>query len=199
MKKTDGLALVLAATGASGSSLTKKFLKILLKNEKVEKVHFVASDSFEDVLFAEEGQSFPDFIAPFAKDKKFVLHDCDDVAAPVSSGTYPHNGMVILPLSMSSLGAIATGAHRDLAHRAADVCLKEGRKLIVCPRESPLSLIHLRNLTAIKEAGAVIMPFMPAYYTKPKTIEDLENHFFQKILDHLGLENKLSPRWGDGK
>jgi flavin prenyltransferase len=199
MKKTDGLTLVLASTGASGSFLTQKFLKILLKNEKVAKVIFIASNSFKEVLFAEEGLSFPGFIARFKKDKKFVSHDCDDPTAPVSSGTYVHDGMIILPLSMSSMGAIATGAHRDLVHRAADVCLKEGRRLIICPRETPLSLIHLKNMVALKEAGAIVMPFMPAYYTKPKTIEDLENHFFQKIMDHLGIKNKLSARWGDGK
>lgn len=196
MKKTDGLRFVLASTGASGSSLTKKFLKILLKDERVETVHFVASDSFEEVLSAEEGCSFPEFLAPFAKNRKLAIHGSDDFGVPFISGTWIHDGMVILPLSMSSLGAIASGAHRDLIHRAADVCLKEDRKLILCPRETPLSLIHLKNLVTVREAGAVVMPFIPAYYTKPKTIEDLENHFFQRILDHLGLDNSISPRWG---
>lgn len=196
MKRTDGLRLILASTGASGSRLTEKFLKILLKNDRVGQVHFVASDAFEEVLAAEEGTSLRDIMDRHRKNSKFVPHDCDDFSAPFSSGTYRHDGMVILPLSMSSLGAIASGAHRDLIHRAADVTLKEERKLILCPRETPLSLIHLRNLVTAKEAGATVLPFIPAYYTKPKTVEDLENHFFQKILDHLGLENTISPRWG---
>ena len=90
----------------------------------------------------------------------------------------------------------AAGAGRNLIHRACDVALKEGRPLLLVPRETPLSLINLRNLVTAKEAGATVLPFIPAYYTKPKTVEDLENHFFQKILDHLGLENTISPRWG---
>ncbi len=196
MKTTDGLRLILASTGASGSRLTEKFLKILLNDDRVGKVHFIASEAFEEVLSAEEGTSLSELTARHQKNGKFVLHDCDDFGAPFSSGTYRHDGMVILPLSMSSLGAIASGAHRDLVHRAADVTLKEERKLILCPRETPLSLIHLRNLVTIREAGATVLPFIPAYYTRPATIEDLENNFFQKILDHLGLENAISPRWG---
>lgn len=195
-KETEGLKLVVASTGASGVSLVQKFLKVLLKVKEIEKIFFVSSDAFEDVLSMEEGQSFSDFQKLFSKEKKVVFFDGDDISAPISSGSFQHDGMVILPLSMSSLGAIATGAHRNLAHRAADVCLKEGRDLIICPRETPFSLIHLRNLCAIKEAGATVLPFIPAYYTRPKTIADLENHFFQKILDHLNLENKISPRWG---
>ena len=196
MKRTDGLRLILASTGASGSRLTEKFLKILMKDDRVGKIHFIASEAFEEVLAAEEGASLQDIMDRHQKNSKFVPHDCDDFGAPFSSGTYRHDGMVILPLSMSSLGAIASGAHRDLVHRAADVTLKEERKLILCPRETPLSLIQLRNLVTVKEAGATVLPFMPAYYTKPATVEDLENNFFQKILDHLGLENAISPRWG---
>jgi len=196
MKTTDGLKLVLAATGASGSPLTRKFLKLLLESERVGLVHFITSDSFEEVLSAEEGISLCDLVGAFAKNKKLKVHDCDDFRVPFISGSYRHDGMVILPLSMSSLGAIASGAHRDLVHRAADVTLKEERRLVLCPRETPFSLIHLRNLVAVKEAGATVLPFIPAYYSKPRTIEELENAFFQKILDHLGLENTISPRWG---
>lgn len=196
MKTTDGLRLILASTGASGSRLAEKFLEILLKNERVGKVHFLASEAFEEVLEAEEGTNLGEIIDRHRKNGKFIPHDCDDFGAPFSSGSYRHDGMVILPLSMASLGAIASGAHRDLVHRAADVTLKEERKLILCPRETPLSLIHLRNLVAVREAGATVLPFIPAYYTRPATIEDLENNFFQKILDHLGLENTISPRWG---
>lgn len=196
MKRTDGLRFILASTGASGSRLTEKFLKILLENERVGTVHFIASEAFEEVLSAEESTTLGETIDRHRKNDKFFPHDCDDFGAPFSSGSYRHDGMIILPLSMASLGAIASGAHRDLVHRAADVTLKEERKLILCPRETPLSLIHLRNLVAVKEAGATILPFIPAYYTRPATVEDLENNFFQKILDHLGLENTISPRWG---
>ncbi|MCX7829877.1 MAG: 3-octaprenyl-4-hydroxybenzoate carboxy-lyase, partial [Acidobacteria bacterium] len=84
-----------------------------------------------------------------------------------------------------------------LIHRVADVCLKEERKLVICPRESPFSLIHLRNMATLKEAGATNFPFIPPYYTIPKTIEDLENHFFQRILDHLKIDNSISDRWSE--
>jgi len=121
----------------------------------------------------------------------------DQVEAPVSSGSYRTDAAVICPCSMGTVGAIAGGLSDNLIERAADVMLKEGRPLILVPRESPLSLIHLRNLTRAAEAGAVVLPAAPAFYHGPKTIEDLVNQVVMKITDRLGLRLDLTRRWGD--
>jgi len=105
--------------------------------------------------------------------------------------------MVIAPCSMSTLAAISSGITDNLIHRAADVCLKEKRPLILLPRETPLSLIHLKNMTRAAEAGAVILPPSPGFYTRPKTIDDLVDSVVARVMDHLGLDQTLSPRWGD--
>lgn len=186
--------IVLAASGASGIGLSLSFLKILLKNKSVDKVFYIYSDSAFLVFMEEEGLNLEKKLKEIKSNKLVVFKD-DFLSAEISSGSSIFSSMVILPSSMATVGAIASGASQGLIHRAADVCLKEERKLIICPRESPFSLIHLKNLTLLKEAGATILPFIPEYYTKPKKIEDLENHFFQRILDHLEIENDISKRW----
>ena len=120
---------------------------------------------------------------------------CDAVDAPASSGTALTGGVVLCPCSMGTLARVSIGFSSNLVERAADVALKEGRKLVLVPRETPLNLIHLRNLTTITEAGAIVVPAMPGFYGKPKTIDDLVNFVVGKTLDVLGVEHDLLQRW----
>jgi polyprenyl P-hydroxybenzoate/phenylacrylic acid decarboxylase-like protein len=124
-----------------------------------------------------------------------VSYDSRDLGAAVSSGSFQSVGMAVVPASMKTLAAIATGHSADLLSRAADVALKERRKLVLVPRETPLSLVHLRNMIAATEAGAVILPPVPAFYHRPATIEDLIMHTVGKILDQFGVQHKLYRRW----
>ena len=120
-----------------------------------------------------------------------------DLAAAVSSGSFRHDGMVVIPCSMKSVSAIANGFTENLLHRAADVTLKERRKLILVPRETPLSVIHLENLLKLAHAGALILPPMPAFYNKPKNLDDIIDHLVGRVLDHFGVEHDLVHRWGE--
>ncbi|MDO9263255.1 MAG: UbiX family flavin prenyltransferase, partial [Desulfosalsimonadaceae bacterium] len=120
----------------------------------------------------------------------------DDFSAPIASGSFRHDGMVVAPCSMNTLAAIANGISDNGIHRAADVCLKEHRPLILLPRETPLSLIHLKNMVRAAEAGAVIMPPSPGFYHRPQTIDALVDGVVARILDHLGFAHDFSPRWG---
>jgi 4-hydroxy-3-polyprenylbenzoate decarboxylase len=124
-----------------------------------------------------------------------AVHAIDDMTAGPASGSWRHDGMIICPCSMSSLASIASGAGINLIHRAADVTLKERRKLVVIPRETPLTSIHLRNMQTITEAGAVIMPFSPAYYDCHTTLDQMVQHFAGRILDQLRIENNICARW----
>ena len=119
----------------------------------------------------------------------------DDFFAPVASGSFQHNGMVIAPCSMNTLAAVAAGMTHNVVHRAADVCLKEKRPLILLPRETPLSLIHLKNMTRAAKAGAVIMPPSPSFYSRPQNIDDLVDTVVARVMDHLDLAHNLCVRW----
>ncbi|RMG27044.1 MAG: UbiX family flavin prenyltransferase [Armatimonadetes bacterium] len=123
--------------------------------------------------------------------------DGGDYFTPPASGSYRHDGMVIVPCSMGTVGRIANGVSDDLMTRAADVCLKEGRPLILVVRETPLNLVHLRNLTRLAEAGAVVLPAAPAWYNRPRTLEDLADTIVARILQRLGIEQKLVPEWAE--
>jgi polyprenyl P-hydroxybenzoate/phenylacrylic acid decarboxylase-like protein len=125
-----------------------------------------------------------------------VVYEPEDLAAAVSSGSYLTAGMVVIPCSMRTLAAVAHGYSADLLTRAADVCLKERRRLVLVPRETPLSLIHIRNMEAATLAGAVILPPVPACYHRPATIEDLLRHTVGKVLDQFGIAHQLFSRWG---
>jgi 4-hydroxy-3-polyprenylbenzoate decarboxylase len=188
--------IVLCATGASGARLATRFLGHLLRHPRVGTVHFVPSRAFELVLREEEGVDLESILVALPRKRALTLHAEDDLAAPVASGSFPADATVVLPASMATVGAVASGAGRDLIHRACDVALKEGRPLLVVPRETPLSLVHLRNLVTLKEAGATVAPFMPAFYQGPASVEALMDHFLMRLFDLVGLESTLSKRWG---
>lgn len=191
-----GKVLVVAASGASGARLALRFLDHLLAHPGVRRVHFVPSRAFSLVLNREEGLSLDSCLDRAGRDGRLLLHREEDLDAPVASGSYPCDGTVLIPASMATVGAVASGAGRNLLHRAAEVALKERRTLIVVPRETPLSVIHLKNLATLAEAGAVVAPFVPAFYQGPRSVEDLMDHFLMRIFDHLGLETRLAGRWG---
>ena len=193
--RKGGKTIVLAATGASGARLAVRFLHLLLAHDSVSRVHFIPSDGFKLVALREDGLDAGAFLQGLPSDGTCPVHHEKELDAPVSSGSYPVDATVILPASMATVGAVASGAGRNLVHRAAEVALKEGRPLVVVPRETPLSLIHLRNLVRIKEAGATVAPFVPAFYQGPVSVEDLVDHFLMRLFDHLGLATTLSRRW----
>jgi 4-hydroxy-3-polyprenylbenzoate decarboxylase len=191
----EGKTLVVVATGASGARLAFRLLEHLLNHEGVAAVHFVGSEAFKLVLFREEGRRLDAALRVLRNRAKLHLYREAQLDACIASGSFRVDGTVVIPASMSTVGTLASGAGRNLCHRAAEVALKEGRPLILVPRETPLSLIHLRALTTLREAGATIAPFCPAFYQQPATIEDLMDHFLMRLLDQLGLDSTISSRW----
>jgi flavin prenyltransferase len=181
---------VIAITGASGMIYARELLAYFEGRPDLE-LHGIISAAGEQVLSLELGLT-PKDLAPGA-----VWHRVDDFTAPLASGSFRVRAMVVIPCSMGTLGAIAQGAGRNLIHRAGEVFLKEGRPLILVVRETPLSLIHLKNLVRAAEAGATVMPACPGFYHRPATLTELARQFAGRILDHLGLEHQLGPRWGE--
>jgi 4-hydroxy-3-polyprenylbenzoate decarboxylase len=202
MAATD---LVLAMTGASGAPYGVRLLEVLLRGGRT--VHLVLSASGIEVIKQEmdrvvrAGQfDLADLLgdaAAKASPGQVRHHHYMDFLAGIASGSCPTAGMVICPCSMGTVAAIAHGLSQNLIHRAADVHLKEKRKLILVPRETPLHLVQLRNLAACAEAGAVVLPAMPAFYTRPKSLNDAVDFIVGRICDQLGVEHRLFPRWGD--
>jgi len=202
MAATD---LVLAFTGASGSPYGIRLLEVLLRAGRT--VHLTLSPAGIEVLAHETDRqvrldrfNLSDLLGDAAATTipgQVEYHDYRDFRAGIASGSFLTAGMVICPCSMGTIGAIANGLSQNLIHRAADVHLKERRKLILVPRETPLHLMQLRNLTACAEAGAVILPAMPAFYTRPRSIEDAVDFVVGRVCDQLGVEHDLLQRWGD--
>ncbi|MBM4330664.1 MAG: UbiX family flavin prenyltransferase [Deltaproteobacteria bacterium] len=182
--------LIIAMTGATGAIYGIRLLQVL--REKSVETHLVISNWAEKTIALETDYS-PAEVRKLAS----KCYAADDLSAPISSGSFPTAGMVIIPCSMKTLAAVVHGMSINLIIRAADVMLKEKRKLILVPRESPLNLIHLKNLVSAAEAGAIILPPMAAFYFKPKSISDLVEHLVGKVLDLLGTEHNLFPRWGE--
>ncbi|MBR8827789.1 MAG: UbiX family flavin prenyltransferase [Gomphosphaeria aponina SAG 52.96 = DSM 107014] len=195
--------LILAISGASGLIYPVRALKFLLEAEYT--IDLVASKGTYLVWQAEQKMRMPaepDLQEQFWREQagvaskgKLRCHRYADVGATIASGSFSTLGMVIIPCSMSTVGKIAAGLSSDLLERAADVQLKEGRQLIIVPRETPFSLIHLRNLTTLAEAGARIVPAIPAWYHNPKTIEDLVDFVVARTLDQLGIDCIPINRW----
>jgi 4-hydroxy-3-polyprenylbenzoate decarboxylase len=201
MAATD---LVVALTGASGMPYGLRLLEVLLRAGRT--LHLTLSSAAVDVLLQETGRrvrlerfELPDLLgdaAGAAAPGQVQYHDFRNFHAGIASGSFLTGGMVICPCSMGTVSAIAHGLSQNLIHRAADVHLKERRKLILAPRETPLSLVQLRNLTLCAEAGAVILPAMPGFYTHPQTLQDAIDFVVGRICDQLGVEHQLLKRWG---
>ncbi|WP_067721349.1 UbiX family flavin prenyltransferase [Nocardia yamanashiensis] len=187
--KPERPRLIVGVTGASGAQLAIHLLTALRESRTVE-THLVISKAAHRTLELETGLHSADLTA-----LADVHHQRGDIAANIASGSYLTLGMVVVPCSMKTLAGIAHGYSDDLLTRAADVCLKERRRLVLVPRETPLSLVHLRNLTAVAEAGAVVLPPVPAFYQRPRSIDDLLAHWSGKILDQFGIQHRLFPRW----
>lgn len=182
--------LVLALTGASGMPYAWMLLQAL--HTAGVATHCIVSDAARLVL-AQETELRLDDLAPFCQ----AMYTQHDLAAAPASGSWRHQGMVVCPCSMASLAAIANGLGSNLIHRAADVTLKEGRKLVLMPRETPLSTVHLENMLKARRAGAVILPPSPGFYHQPKELDELLAQIVGRILDQVDVEHDLGPRWGE--
>ncbi|MFQ5872178.1 MAG: UbiX family flavin prenyltransferase [Dehalococcoidia bacterium] len=183
--------LIVGITGASGIIYGVRFIERLYERGDTE-THLIMTDTAR-VTLAHEMRVTPQSL----RSKVAVEHDVRNLAASISSGSFRTDGMVVVPCSMNTLGAIAYCQTTNLVTRAADVCLKERRPLILVPRETPLHLGHLRAMVAAAEMGAVILPPVPAFYHQPQTIDDLIDHTIGKILDQLGWGHSLFQRWGE--
>ena len=194
--------IIVAITGASGAIYATRTLAALLEREC--RIDLVISDYGRRLLRDELGDEasvdkLMDYLASKYGDGvrkgSYALHSNKDLGAKIASGSQDCDSMVIVPCSMKTLAGVAHGLSRNLVERAADVCLKERRRLILLPRETPMSLPALRHLVACAEAGAMILPAMPAFYQQPKTIDDLASFIAGKILNALGFEQQLFPPW----
>ncbi|MBX3440085.1 MAG: UbiX family flavin prenyltransferase [Planctomycetaceae bacterium] len=198
--------IVLAMTGASGAAYGLRLLEVLLSAGR--RVHLTMSPAAGEVLRVEIGRTvdlrhvtlsdlLPEF-PPAEQSGSLHYHACHDFSAGIASGSFLTAGMVICPCSMGTLGALASGLSTNLIHRAAEVHLKERRKLILTPRETPLSTIQLDNMHRLSAAGAVILPAMPGFYHRPQSIDDLVDFVVGRICDQLGVSVDLAKRWGAG-
>ena len=192
--------ITVAVTGASGAVLAQKVLQLLEEDGRVARVHLVVSEAGQR-LFAEElGISSGDLKQLPARligrsSAKIEVLPNKDIGASIASGSYEVHSMVVIPCSMGTLGAIANGLGDDLVARAADVMLKENRKLVLCVRDTPFNRIHLNNMLRVQEAGGVIMPAIPAFYHQPKTIDDIVTQFVCRVLAQIGLLQEKMLRW----
>jgi 4-hydroxy-3-polyprenylbenzoate decarboxylase len=195
-----GKSVILGVTGASGSIFARRMLQMLDGDDRVGKVHLVVSGSGLKVMRDELGMDvsrsaeIPSRLAGKPVTKTVYLLD-SDVGASIASGSYPVDGMVVIPCTTGCLAQIASGISETLIERAADVCLKEGRKLVLAVRDAPFNRIHLENMLRAQAAGAMIFPIIPSFYHRPKTIDDLVTQFCCRVLALLGLEQAGQFRW----
>jgi 4-hydroxy-3-polyprenylbenzoate decarboxylase len=203
--------LTIATTGASGSIFLRQLMLAVARDSRVRTVNFIASDSALRVM-AEElritgranlveqilGRSASSVRAAKSRKidlKKFTQQANADIGANIASGSYPADAMIVLPCSMGTLARIANGIASQLIERAADVCLKEKRPLVLCVRETPLNKIHIRNLYRAADAGATVFPLIPAFYYHPASLDDLAREFAHRVLAHLGLPQADAFQW----
>src|SRR5215813_11937581 len=191
--------LTIAATGASGAPFTRALLQVVEQDWRIKNVNFIASDNALRV-FAEElevkGRS--DLVQKLlgARSTKIEQQNNDDIGANVASGSYPTNAMIVIPCSMGTLAGIAHGLTRNLIERAADVCLKEKRPLVLCTRETPLNRVHIRNMDWAADAGATIYPLIPTFYNHPKNFDAMAHQFACRVLQFIGLPQEDAYQWG---
>ena len=182
--------IMVALSGASGMAYAKRLLEVL--PSAYETIYVTASDNAVAIAQQELGvQSLAEILPGM------TLLDSGDMFAPPASGSHDYDGLVVVPCSMGVVGRIASGVSNDLTTRAADVCLKERRKLILVVRETPYNLVQLRNMTMLTEAGAVILPASPGFYSRPESIGDLVDFVVDRILQTLGLDTRLGKGWGE--
>lgn len=196
--RDSGHVLTIAATGASGIVFTRALLATVENDARIATVNFIVSDNALRVLAEELGIKGRNNLVQQllgAKSKKIVQQNNDDIGANVASGSYPTNAMIILPCSMGTLARIAHGLASNLIDRAADVCLKEKRPLVLCTRETPLNRIHIRNMGLAAGAGATIYPLIPTFYNQPKTIEDMAHQFSCRVLAFIALPQPDAYKW----
>jgi 4-hydroxy-3-polyprenylbenzoate decarboxylase len=183
--------LFVAITGASGAVYAKRLLEAAAP--EFDRVYVSASEAAVPIVRDELGAVELDDILPSSG--AFEVFDAGDLYAPPSSGSHELEAMVIIPCSMGTLGRVASGVSNDLITRAADVCLKERRKLVLVVRETPLSLVHLENMAAVTRAGAVVLPACPAFYSGPKTVEDMVDFVVDRVLRQIGVSSRLIEGW----
>jgi 4-hydroxy-3-polyprenylbenzoate decarboxylase len=198
------MRLTLAVTGASGAVFAAEMLRALEADARVGRVDFIASEAALRVFAEELGLSGRNGLTAKllgAKGKgagaKIVQHAEADIGANVASGSYRSDGMIVLPCTMGTLAGIANGMASNLIERAADVCLKEGRRLVLCVRETPFNRIHLRNMQLAADAGATIFPVMPVMYNLPKDTTEMARQFVDRVLAHVGLPQAGAFEWGE--
>ena len=192
--------LTIATTGASGALFLRQLLLTVEADRRVENVNFIASDGALRVMAEElelRGRSnlLSQLLGRNRPSRKIHLQSNADIGANVASGSYPADAMIVLPCSVGTLARIAQGIASHLIERAADVCLKESRPLVLCVRETPLNKIHIRNMYRAADAGATIFPLIPAYYFRPATLDQMAREFACRVLAHLGLPQPHAYRW----
>ena len=201
--------LTIASTGASGAIFLRHLLRAVARDARVQTVNFIASDSALRVMAEELGITgrsnlVAQVLGPPRSPKtsasktalaKIHLQSNADIGANIASGSYPADAMVVIPCSVGTLARISNGIASQLIERAADVCLKEQRPLVLCVRETPLNKIHIRNLYRAADAGATIFPLIPAYYFRPATLDQMAQEFANRVLAHLGLAQPGAFRW----
>lgn len=188
--------IIVGITGASGSIYAKRLIEELL--EKGIFVHVICTDNGRKVMKYETGLDLAEWVLTLAKQYQHLkLEAIDDLFSDVASGSYKFDAAIILPCSMGTLAEISSGLAKNLLCRAADVAMKENRRLIIVPRETPLHAIHLENMLKLARMNVTILPAMPGYYHMPETMEDLINFVVGKVLDSLSIENNLFRKWGN--
>ena len=187
-----GRSLILAITGASGSAFGVAVLQRMVRHPEVDRVTLLLSPTGRRCLLDETGRKVDDLLALSPK----VAHRSEqNLGADIASGSHRGDGMALVPCSAGALGRIASGISEGLVSRAADVCLKERRPLVLCLRETPLNRVHLENMLRVHDAGAIVMPLMPGWYSGPKTFDDLFDTFAMRVMDQLGLPEADARRW----
>ena len=190
--------LTIAVTGASGVIFARHLLRIAEADPRVKTINLIVSENALRVMAEEAGIGGRSNLVEQLlgkKSRKIQQQNNDDIGANVASGSYPTDGMVVIPCSMGTLARIANGLAIKLIERAADVCLKEQRPLLLCVRETPLNKIHIRNMYRAADAGAVIFPLIPTFYNKPASQDDMARQFASRVLAHIGLEQPDAYRW----
>jgi flavin prenyltransferase len=199
-KHTEGRIITVGVTGASGAVYAQLLLRLLEADRRVARVFLVATEAGLRLLATElgavaaDGKKLPSLLIG-APAKKIEYLPNKDIGASIASGSASVDAMVVIPCSAGALGSIAAGTSGDLLTRAADVCLKERRPLVLCLRETPLNRIHLENMLRVHDAGAIVMPAMPAFYYEPKSPADMVEQFCYRVLAQLGLPQEKQYRW----